>query len=1420
MKKILTIIFTVLLCLNTVFVVNVKADDDQANNDNNQEPQQENVDNATYIDYSTYSTEEQTLISSIIHPKKITFVYDGNEIKDVANVGYVGSSTYDNKLNYNFCYYYTDNTTSPYDKDKMEFVVEFEYQGEAAGTLKLNYTQMDNNYITKTGDNNQVEYLSVMYSDYNLPYINILPRDISNIKFYDSNDKEVTFDQDYEYGVWNRKELNALDGKDTIVFSVWAPNYNFSYAVITFDNNETKTINYNGDELKDRCYAFKKDGIDYNYCFLFADELEDGAPESAVEEAYIIFGEDSYELIGHDFDSYIRWNFEWYGDEDELNELLNAINNNGIKDMGLKLKYRLKGSTDYVEVDCEDSFSYGNYRDVHGYYYEITTPVDNYNEIDMFCLGYCECGIDASSIQGAYIYKNNVRYDFIYNADISNDYVLFYELTDELDRSTLTDNDDIIIVIDDETETRIGNGRNDCRCTYNFEYSGNGVWFTKNGNPDNIIVFVIDYCGNTENKKTSFIKLFDENSYPYEIHHNDDGSYFWDIYVDPAEFYSVDNSDVYFDVRLANNGHYDNITFEQQEDNNNPAVEQKKETINEVDTVLLKIRKWSNPTFNIIGSNTGSQESFTQVHQFCLQVGINDILKYTLINSFNLASSSFVTDGGIISKTSGMINNLIIGVNVNKDTTDFVNQIRNLPTDADHTNLNYESNYINITFKDNAELIKKEYSVSADADYPMVTYTLKNNDNDVVQTVSFSLRYEKGNWSGQSIMINGNNYNCQTFYKNGRQYTLYIHNDNDVQYEKFFEYTGYQHQTLIVNYQRDNYNPETDDYLYNEGKQYMKESGYNIEVYVPKDGVVLDGDVDVDDLNRITNTSKIMTLKYNSCEGNDYDGVLSDMKRILSNPTYYKDLEGNWQKVKVFDDYDSFESYSGNAVATYTIVQKIGNKYQGYILFKTRYFTYIKTYQEYYSDENWVSAEPYKLSHINGQSDAELFEAAVNAVKDKKFAKIILESSITLDRDVVVSHMMYNGDDISGDNSSWTNPQYGLEIDLNGHNINVGDHVIDISHNSWVYFTNSKIETVSGNDVFLAAISQIIGTGNQTIRNYGFVGIYNNVELINEYGTALTAYDISNCTYIGSGSSIYANKAIEVCETTTGYTDNYRNEVGVQIHGDIRAYDYAVYFNCLRVNEYLKYNIRFYRDYKNEDQDYVSVVSNAYGVYANGNVNVELNNCEMIADYPFVVNGGTYKITDSNIKATAYYDVEADYTADNPNGALFLVDSLAKNASTVKVNFQVSSREILEAEGPLVADTAVSSQSKISKVDIACYNDKSDDSYILTGDNLFVNVPKAAVNIDGGNYSTTDFKNYVDTQEYLCIATRGDDYGDYHFFIYRGQYPTSLTNETKLSEIRLININDRTKTYDAVYTGSHDETAGNVTRKLYEFVVS
>ncbi len=789
--------------------------------------------------------------------------------------------------------------------------------------------------------------------------------------------------------------------------------------------------------------------------------------------------------------------------------------------------------------------------------------------------------------------------------------------------------------------------------------------------------------------------------------------YEWNVIVSVSDFYAGNTS-----FRLRNNTGSD-ITLSQTEQSQEHAGPI---TFNNTNGIIeFIISKKGDVVFDITSNNE------TQRHTVRMMCNDNQYYPLTAIESltncdnvwFNLYDSKYDSINNYFSEVNLFIDIPELGFN------DLISKINN----PDTLDLN---NYYSMS-------IREDYNQKGN-----VTFDVVDNANMIIVNYIFDFGSLK-----QKIFLhiqksnNNNNNNPQErpdLIVDNTPFRLEEHNGVKLYFEdnnqgvrlnrdEIIAAVGNVNYEALVIYNRvdgfDFKDPRS-EHIIDDGHEMASNQQVFIKIYYIDDNTKLNtGVLTKDDLKLIDNYNEHpINAEISFGEFDDAEDVEQHLMVMNRKLPYRCNNGGLYYPFEEPDDLDDVETGIGVAI------KFVKNNNKIYIhrqlkLYSPAEITFFNIVDE--SNDNY---NPDNVIYLSGENaTAKGLEDAVNSLRHSAHSAVVLESNITLNRDVYLKHgtidNSYNIDD----------PKFDLEINLNGKTIDTNGFKIVNLRNSSIHFTNNVKDGSSGyitnSKLYInPETKESIKTNHAIVENYGSLFVMDGIAITNVDGVGIRTYNSGELNLYRE-TEVRADVCVDIVENEI-YADG-RNNANFSLLGDLWAGNVAV--RNKTINSEIINNINISPAWEAISQKYCNIVSDNIGIETIGNAKVELSGCNLNAKNPIKISGGTLEIRYSNINGTSTQTSEpAIFVASNEN-----------NATSTSILIDTDSSVNISCHGPLISENTVD-DSKIKS--IYFYSIQNEDTSYFDYGSLFSFVSGKApasgsINITGGHFKDDTCSNYL-----------------------------------------------------------------------------
>lgn len=1140
----------------------------------------------------------------------------------------------------------------------------------------------------------------------------------SEAKFFDTLTMTLIVDKSTHQSI-----LNAINsGSNTDLVEDFYTIY-FKYDTLISKDFGVDVID--GFDIPYVLYQVSYEGVTENIIIYFDcnDNGDDGNKEPVITEGILVMGSTEIPLRRNYKNN--RNIFEWTVDFNTFDEDLEKYYWSYINSSSpVKIKYKTGNNDDYVTID-DNSFvigvideldiytKYATYTDdetgqKHIFYLEPTTRVIDLDDVDEIkvSLNGNEKAISLDSydeVEGRRFYKPSEGFNFVDSA--------VFALT-----INIRNKEPLTFTYEDLRKDTIN-------------YSGTEVniqgakFYSKN---DNCFIY---FCSNYEiidSTSGSFIKPFDNGG--YWVNKRGDNEYAWTFNVDIEQFYNGNT------VLLMKNNTAGSIDFAQTQQSINQSG-------------LAEIKK-VNGGFSIkpvFGSDlvfTATSNGVNQTHIICIQFDKNSILNKTGIKSVGITDGfyNFMTNESIYNLNKGMFDSVAISANM---PVYKLNQFILDVSGGQNVNL---SEYLQLSFKGNYNMNNNPTCIVLNGSFgKMVKVSFEISDGNNTETVVVYCQRKVDDQDQTKIRIDGKEFYQETF----GDTLIYLPVQNGSLLE--FDYSEIvnavnsstaHHKVVIVDYSIDflnnGFNSSQRNIVYVDGYEMEESVRISLDLYYLDNPEVLNnGNLSKQkDLTRVgdsfngpVNTSFLLDTFDN------YTGALEHrLKTEREMP--YKTGSNSVPRPPVLS---ADELASGESVGVWISYDNTTSNDEIYF-YRNMRFTGPEsvTYFNIAGNDNGIRDYD-RVIYVGGDDNtqypatADGLEKAVKDLNNSGRSSVILMENIALGRDIFLKHNNNYSDNPD------SNPKADLEINLNGHSINVqGNTIVNLRHSA-IHFTNYRVENGKSGTALNNTTAVISGNGNEpVIENYGNLYIFDKVNISNLSGTAILTYN-SGGLYLSQQTNINAGICIDIQENEI--MADGRDSSTVVVNGNLSAEVIAI--KTTTINSEIKNVISISnknKDSNTTDYTYQTITSKNIGILSVGNVQIETYGYEITASEPFVISGGSLEIRKTTVRSA---DINSNDVATTNSNPVILIDSDNPNATNTTLLIATENNVNMKTNGALIKEKA-SKYSKIDKIYFYSINSRDDSFFDYTQLFSFDKpVTNAYIHINGGCFKDRTFESYL-----------------------------------------------------------------------------
>lgn len=377
-------------------------------------------------------------------------------------------------------------------------------------------------------------------------------------------------------------------------------------------------------------------------------------------------------------------------------------------------------------------------------------------------------------------------------------------------------------------------------------------------------------------------------------------------------------------------------------------------------------------------------------------------------------------------------------------------------------------------------------------------------------------------------------------------------------------------------------------------------------------------------------------------------------------------------------------------------------------------------------DENYDSSRVIFIggkNNIDYPATSEGLVKAINELRHSGKSAVVLKEDITLNRDAYIKHVTVERSEDS------YSALHDIEINLNGHNINANGYSLINLRTSTIHITNYVVDENGRSTDELNRTAKITGSNaNPAIINYGGLYVLSNITVENKKGTGVVTYN-SGDLFLTNGTKIDASICVDIRENEM-FSDG-RNSANIDIRGELNASYIAI--QSTTVESDVVNNINLYSGSVDNSVQKVKITSSDIGIRTIGNVNINVYGCEVYADSPLIMSGGTIEVRHANFSST--------------NGKpVILVDSNNENATDTTILIAAEANVCMSTSGTLIEEISSTTKSKIKSIYFYSINSKDESYFDYANGKLFEfsAVPSSnSILINGGCFSDQSYKNYL-----------------------------------------------------------------------------
>ena len=377
-------------------------------------------------------------------------------------------------------------------------------------------------------------------------------------------------------------------------------------------------------------------------------------------------------------------------------------------------------------------------------------------------------------------------------------------------------------------------------------------------------------------------------------------------------------------------------------------------------------------------------------------------------------------------------------------------------------------------------------------------------------------------------------------------------------------------------------------------------------------------------------------------------------------------------------------------------------------------------------DENY---NPSRVIFIGGENNSDYpatsegLVKAINELRHSGKSAVVLKEDITLNRDAYIKHVTVER------NEDPYSALHDIEINLNGHNINANGYSLINLRTSTIHITNYVVDENGRSTGVLNSTAKITGSNaNPAIINYGGLYVLSNITVENKQGTGIVTYN-SGDLFLTNGTKIDAAICVDIRENEM-FSDG-RNSANIDIRGELNASYIAIQSTTVE-SDVVNY-INLYSGSVDNSVQRVMITSSNIGVRTIGNVNINVYGCDIYADSPLVMSGGTIEVRHANFSST--------------NGKpVILVDSNNVNATDTTILIAAEANVCMSTSGTLIKEISSTTESKIKSIYFYSINPKDESYFDYANGKLFELSAAPSSNsilINGGCFSDQSYQKYL-----------------------------------------------------------------------------
>lgn len=1072
-------------------------------------------------------------------------------------------------------------------------------------------------------------------------------------------------------------------------------------------------------------YQISYNGETENVILYFSNTEENPSTnESAITEAVLSFGDKEVEMFQSFYgdNNVYAWSIYLGEDDKDTNDYYwNYINSSS--DPHFEVKYKTLGSE---KTDIIDNFSIGVADDLgffsrYAFYYDEVTQQKHY-----FYLEPTTPAIDTSSLDNILLLVGETTYTIA-----KQDYQIingrkFYKPND-----LIAFNNGLMCEFQFISNNHTVMSKSDNLRIENLDYGSLQITFQGikfYDIKDNSFVYICTNYIVDDPQTDSFIKPLD-NNISYNCMKQDNNRYFWDFNIGVEDFY---NGNI---VLVMNNNTEDSIN-----------ISQASESINNCGEVDISLNNNGFSFKPVIGNSLifdiEKRSGETQEHQthiFNFNFNQYDILDKSLIDNINVQKNFYYLDthNSIFDVNKFMFD--MISCNIILSADKYNSLISKIQAGV---NVDF-SQYYNIALKEGCSFNGNpsvEIKNSSYGKMAVITYEITNGTFSEIFTLY--IQRETNDNDGSKLLIDGKEFYREK-YNNIDIYLPVSHNailDFDLgEIVNAVNSENDYHNTIIVDYDvsyiQDNQNKS---YAYADGYELEESVNIYLRLYYLKNEQQLNSNnISFDDLEPIEKFKNYINTNFLLTTFDNYEGAaVHRLKTEIKIP--YKN-NADSAGTLLYPSLTELSPAPNESVSIWISCDDTSNQEEIYFYRNMRFAKPASLTFYNFSHKDNAIFDYNRTSLVGGEGNNEYpataagLEKAVNNLRNSGTSSVILMSDITLERDVYLYH------NNSYSNNPETNSKADLEINLNGHKIDLNNHSIINLRNSAIHLTNYEVKEGKSSEILNGTVAEISGSGNEpAIVNYGNLYVFDKVDIKNPNGTGLLSYNSGGVSF-AEHTNINAKVCIDLQENeimADGRESSY-----VHITGNLIASEVAI--NNVTMDSEIKTVISLnnrIQGTENGSGTHKSITSQNIGIRSVGNVDIEIFGLDILASQPFVIGGGTLEIRNTNVTSQNFQNSGNVTLGSNP---VILIDSNREYATKTSILIAAENNVNMKTAGTLIKEVA-SESSKIDK--IYFYSINSRDFSFFDYSRLFEfekPVTAAYIHLNGGCFKDRSFENYL-----------------------------------------------------------------------------